>query len=423
MPVVRKIPPPPIDQADDAPDLVGLRRSALIGRAHAVGLKTQPQDSGLRLWWPGEDTTGLTPLPWEQVDAWLNEYATDGPPTGTMERTRPEPTQELVIVEADDVPLTSAEQRSLLTHEATIQAGIGTFAAVVLALAAINQDRLYRRTHRRFEDYIADRWPQYGSVRQVYRAIAAAEVVESVTNWSQNEGVSVPPIANESQARILAQLPAEERGPVYAAAVASAPNGKPTARHIEQAVDQARETPKPPALMLPELPPELTGWRWSTNPKNGAHFLMHPDAAWTFTTRQYPDPQEAIAEAAEWSTRQVKPTPPAEPPAIDPALIKRLAAFGWSLEGAAFDADGAAIYTIADGGTMSAMRVCGADTLDNLVASWEATPAPRQTSMRLTWTLSDAAAAAVELRRLPGEANAACADRLLAALVSKERTV
>lgn len=61
-----------------------------------------------------------------------------------------------------------------------------------------------------------------------------------------------------------------------------------------------------PARPAIELPAELTGWQWSTNPKTGHYFLMHPEHPATFTTRHYPDPDKAIAEARRWVLSQPK---------------------------------------------------------------------------------------------------------------------
>lgn len=57
---------------------------------------------------------------------------------------------------------------------------------------------------------------------------------------------------------------------------------------------------------LPDLPDELAGWRWSNNPKNGHSFLMHPNSPVTYTTRHYPDPDRAIAEARRYVLSQPK---------------------------------------------------------------------------------------------------------------------
>lgn len=64
----------------------------------------------------------------------------------------------------------------------------------------------------------------------IYRQLAAALIEREVLPMG-NIG-AIP----ERQLRPLLQIPAGERKPVWEHAVASAPNGKPTARHVEAAV-------------------------------------------------------------------------------------------------------------------------------------------------------------------------------------------
>lgn len=59
-------------------------------------------------------------------------------------------------------------------------------------------------------------------------------------------------------------------------------------------------------MSFPALPEELALWRWSDNPKNGHVFLMHPRGGHIFTTRHYPDPAKAIAEARRYVLSQPK---------------------------------------------------------------------------------------------------------------------
>lgn len=85
----------------------------------------------------------------------------------------------------------------------------------------------------------------------------------------------------------------------------------------EQSMPTVRKTTPPAAApALPELPAELAGWRWSTNAKTGHYFLMHPEHPATFTTRQYPDSDKAIAEAKRWMLSQPKETP------VEPLVLR-----------------------------------------------------------------------------------------------------
>lgn len=75
------------------------------------------------------------------------------------------------------------------------------------------------------------------------------------------------------------------------------------------------------APALPDLPADLTGWRWSTNAKTGQYFLMHPTSGSTYTTKHYHDPAHAIAEAQRWVISQPKPTPHAgQAPDLEQAI-------------------------------------------------------------------------------------------------------
>lgn len=132
--------------------------------------------------------------------------------------------------------LSRLEATELERHEAVIGRGLDTFIEVGTALMAIRDDRLYRVSHRAFEDYCRERW---GISRvHAHRLIESASIVNNLL-----------PIGNtpqtESQARPLARLEPEQQRAAWEDAVASAPNGKPTARHVEDAV--ARIIPQPEA--------------------------------------------------------------------------------------------------------------------------------------------------------------------------------
>lgn len=240
-------------------------------------------------------------------------------------RCWPAPGQNVLL--PGDAPLSSTERQALATHEATVQAGVDTFVAVGLAMLAINRDRLYRATHRSFDAYLTERWPQFGSIRQVYRLMDAAEVVESVTNWSETNGLALLPPANEAQARPLAQLPDEQRGPIYAEAVETAPGGKVTAKHIEQAVDRALGKPE---TISPDLMARLTaiGGKIDRSEVVGGvtvHHYSRKNARFVITHNDL-EATIAMLEKAE-ATPQPKPQQLAEgrPTLPDPP-------FGWNWE-------------------------------------------------------------------------------------------
>jgi hypothetical protein len=78
-----------------------------------------------------------------------------------------------------------------------------------------------------------------------------------------------------------------------------------------------RRTSAPPAPPLPPIPDDLAGWRFSTNPKTGQYFLMHPKHPAIYTTKHYHDPDKAITEARRWALSQPKPAAEQPSPAED----------------------------------------------------------------------------------------------------------
>lgn len=128
----------------------------------------------------------------------------------------------------DAVDLSESETTRLQECEAVIERGIKTFVDVGLALMEIRDTRLYRQTYSTFEDYCRDRWRMQRAY--AYRLIGAAEVV---TNLSPI-GDILP--TTETQARPLSSLPPEVQPLVWQVAVDTAPDGKVTARHVEETV-------------------------------------------------------------------------------------------------------------------------------------------------------------------------------------------
>jgi|GEM_PF-2245920 len=179
--------------------------------------------------------------------------------------------------------LTTQEQDELEQHEATIEQGLQSFLTVGEALMGINARRLYRAKYSSFQDYCRDRW---GIGRErAYQLMGAAEVVANLSTNLSTIVDSAP--ANEAQARPLTALPPDQQAAAWKEAVAAAPDGKPTAKHVQQAVEARRPAPAggggggtshasaasakpavpatlPPALPVPPtapatLPPALPG--------------------------------------------------------------------------------------------------------------------------------------------------------------------
>ena len=119
---------------------------------------------------------------------------------------------------------------SLSACEAVIERGLKSFIDVGNALLTIRDNRLYKDGHATFEDYCRERW---GMVRrQADRLISAAETVEIL------RPIGLIP-ESESQARPLTRLPVEDQPIVWQQAVDTAPNGKVTAKHVEEILSTA----------------------------------------------------------------------------------------------------------------------------------------------------------------------------------------
>jgi hypothetical protein len=106
----------------------------------------------------------------------------------------------------------------------------GNFYEVGAALRAIRDRRLYKAEFRSFEAYCADRWDLARTT--AYQVIRASIAVDNVRDATP--GHVVP--ANEGQARPLTKLPAQAQREVWVVVVETAPGGRITARHVEQAV-------------------------------------------------------------------------------------------------------------------------------------------------------------------------------------------
>lgn len=139
--------------------------------------------------------------------------------------------------------LTTTEQQELERHEAVIARGVETFVEVGNALAAIRDARLYRQGYATFDAYCRERW-EIGRQR-AYQLMGAASVVGNLSTI-----VDTAPPSNEAQTRPLAGLSVDQQREIWQEASASAPNGKPTAAHVQQIVS-AKTAPADDAPHLP----------------------------------------------------------------------------------------------------------------------------------------------------------------------------
>ena len=135
--------------------------------------------------------------------------------------------------------LNVTETGRLAELETIIEQGLTTFIEVGNALLEIRDTHLYRRQYATFEEYCRQRWGLRRS--RAYQLMAAAEVVE---NLKMSTIVDIP--ANEAQVRSLARLAPDQQRQVWEQAVSTAPNGRLTARHVEQTAQQLAEPEAPP---------------------------------------------------------------------------------------------------------------------------------------------------------------------------------
>ncbi|MGD0898126.1 MAG: DUF5131 family protein [Thermoguttaceae bacterium] len=161
--------------------------------------------------------------------------------------------------------LSEAQEQSLLEEcEATIETNLKGFYDVGVALKRIRDQRLYRVAgHKTFEAYCQARW-DFGRVR-AHQLIDAAEVLENVNNCEQ---ITLPPPANEGQARELAKLEPEQQVEVWKKVVDRAPDGNITAKLVAEEV--AKAAPQHDSESVFNQTNENIDWaKWSWNPVTG----------------------------------------------------------------------------------------------------------------------------------------------------------
>jgi hypothetical protein len=155
-----------------------------------------------------------------------------------------------ITVTAVEIPeLTEEEQRDRLYLERRVERAV--FEAGK-ALAELRDRRLYRSTHKTFEDYCRDR---FGHSRQKSNyLIAAADVYENLTTiCCQNlppedlttNGSQILP-TSEGQVRPITKLEPQEQWEVWQQAVQVAGGKVPTGRIVKDVVQRIMERTKVP---------------------------------------------------------------------------------------------------------------------------------------------------------------------------------
>jgi len=147
--------------------------------------------------------------------------------------------------------LTNDEQDELDGLEQTIERNLASFLEIGRALITIRDKRLYRPGAARngydtFEAYCRERWKF--SKTHANRFIESTKVIKNLTP------IGVIP-ENEAQARPLAKLPPEQQQEAWDKVVETAPDGKVTAKHVEEVVDKYLDprgfrSPQPPCFAI-----------------------------------------------------------------------------------------------------------------------------------------------------------------------------
>ena len=143
--------------------------------------------------------------------------------------------------------LTPAETRRRKELENVIMRGVMAHFEMGMAMAAIQEERLYLSTHGTFEEYCKDVWEMAKS--RAYQLLAAVEVIKNLTDGDKDDvhncgqidkmstmvDITLP--ANERQCRPLTYLktPDQQRY-AWKQVLDTAPDGKITAGFISRVV-------------------------------------------------------------------------------------------------------------------------------------------------------------------------------------------
>lgn len=166
------------------------------------------------------------------------------------------PASVTIDVSAVEIPELSDEEQSDRLHlERKVERA---FFEAGKALAQLRDRRLYRSTHKTFEEYCKDR---FGFERRhPYRLIEAAEVIDNLRkmcpNWTQNEtgsedvetnsqSVQILPTA-EGQVRPLTKLKPQQQQEAWQQAIKVAGSKVPPARIVKDVVQRIMDRTKVP---------------------------------------------------------------------------------------------------------------------------------------------------------------------------------
>jgi hypothetical protein len=144
--------------------------------------------------------------------------------------------------------LSTSESKRFSELERVIERGLKSFMEVGTALMEIRDQRLYRLTHARFNDYCHERW----DISSGY----ARRLMDSVETVAALMPIGTIP-DSESVARPLSQLSEQERVMAWVEAVESSEDGHPTASQVQQAVNNHRARINGPFASEPPSEPTM----------------------------------------------------------------------------------------------------------------------------------------------------------------------
>ncbi|QLE45452.1 hypothetical protein FD723_34625 (plasmid) [Nostoc sp. C052] len=175
------------------------------------------------------------------------------------------PASATITVTAVEVKELTEEEQSLRLHlEQRVERA---FLEAGQALMELRDRRLYRSTHRTFEEYCRERFNY--SRDAAYLKISATVVYENLQKFLPTNGRQIPMPTNERQLRFLAKAELEPavQADVWQQAVEQAGNKIPSGRIVKDVVDRIRERTKVPnpyhigeiCILLPKDNPDLRG--------------------------------------------------------------------------------------------------------------------------------------------------------------------
>ncbi|MFN6568177.1 hypothetical protein [Dendronalium sp. ChiSLP03b] len=195
--------------------------------------------------------------------------AASSDPKPALEPEKENPASVTIEVTAVEIPeeLSESEQRDRLHLERKVE---HAFYEAGKALMELRDRRLYRSTHKTFEEYCRDR---FGFTRMAAALkIASVKVIDNLsTNGLQaakmsTNGLQILP-TNERQVRPMTNLEPQQQREVWQQAVNKAGGKIPSGRIVQDIVDKIRERTKIPnpyqvgeiCILLPKDNPDLRG--------------------------------------------------------------------------------------------------------------------------------------------------------------------